>query len=248
MTTVATVSAPSVVNQLKTLGVPLARFTPSGREPATGMRTISFDGVVDGKAVQVSLSPPGTTFWKGNFSVWVDGVGQNYEASHALAGALRKAGWTQVADLVAKEPSAQQPFADLSEAKLTKSATGPNGTLLATGEFVLTGKLAPDSVGTVRYEPTADGRGRVFLAVQGGALAGPERELTGGERAQLAERLAHTFQAPQAAKIISSTGYDAWETNVPGRGSFPGPPANPWSGFWQYYADRAKAWSNWMNR
>ncbi len=248
MSTVASITAQPNFNLPKSKDSTLSTFKPSGREPLAGRKAFDFQGTLDGQAVRVSLTPPGSTFWKGNFSVSVNGVAQGYEESRALAGALRQAGWTQVADLIAKQPSAKAPFADFADVKLTQSTTGAHGTLLKTGPFVLTGKLAPDSTGTVRYEPTADGQGRVFLSVQGGALAGPERELTGTERAQLAERLAHTFQAVQAAPFISKQGFDAWERNVPGRDDFPGPPVNPMVGVWQYYANRWKEWSNWGTR
>lgn len=248
MTTIGPVTPASTVNLTKSKEVGLASFVPTGRAPAAGPRGVEFEGTLDGKSVRVSLSPPGSTFWKGNFSVWVNGSGRGYEESRALAGALRKAGWSEIADLIAKVPTAKAPFADFSEVKITKSTTGAHGTLLNTGEFVLSGKLAPDSVGTVRYQPTADGQGKVFLGVEGGALAGRERELSQSERAQLAERLAHTFQATQAAPFISKQGYDAWDSNVPGRDDFPGPPVNPWVGAWQYYANRMKEWSNWTTR
>lgn len=219
------------------------RFVQSARPPIVSPgRPVSFSGTIDGRRVTVDLRTPGTTFWKGNYSVWVNSVGANYDESRALAKSLRTAGWRGVADLIAKEPTSQNLFVDFSEAKFTRSKTDGQGTLLKTGEFVISGKLSPENDARIRYQPTPDGKGRVFVTVTKGPLKAPERELGEQERFALSERLMHGQQVVQAAPFISKRGYDAWKNNVPG-GTEPvaGPERPSWGntiGAW---------WQNWFN-
>ncbi|MEW5742586.1 MAG: hypothetical protein AB1938_26960 [Myxococcota bacterium] len=195
-----------------------AAFTPKGTQPSTwSKKAIEFSGTVNGRDVSVSLTPPGTAFWKGDRGVVLNGVLANYQEAHDLADSLRKAGWGATADLIAKQPSPGALFVNFSQAEMTQQ-NSIHGTLQKDA-FTFIGKLTPQSEAKVRYEPTADGKGKVFMSVTGGSLAAAERELDDSERYQLSERIIHggdNGRARQAADFISPAAVKDWERRVPG--------------------------------
>jgi hypothetical protein len=191
----------------------LSEFVPTSDQPEIWpYEKFEVSGTIDGQPVRIEFAPPGSTYWRDTFGVWIDGRKATYQEAHDLAAALRKPGWSYVADSIVRRPTAANLFSDLSEVSVEADHDAFGGEL-----YDIVGRIAPDSTMRIQYRPTTDGRGLMYLMISGGEFDGASRTMDSRDRYLLAERLIHSGDSTrfQLADQISPQAVRRWRQNIP---------------------------------